>query len=108
IYPCPFRGVRDRANLMFSRQPFRTVLVLASAASLSAAGADAPKSQKPSSTPLAPIDTSGFRDSSHHWRHIKEPERVMQPLPDQPAYEPAQVREITANILLFQRDNGGW
>ena len=28
--------------------------------------------------------------------------------PDQPAYAPEQVREIAANIVLFQRDNGGW
>lgn len=28
--------------------------------------------------------------------------------PDQPSYAPEQVREIAANILLFQRDNGGW
>ena len=54
------------------------------------------------------IDTSGFRDATHHWRKINEPERVMQPLPDQPSYAPKQVREIAANVLLFQRENGGW
>ena len=32
----------------------------------------------------------------------------MQPLPDQPSYAPEQVREIAANVLLFQRANGGW
>ena len=32
----------------------------------------------------------------------------MQPLPDQPSYAPEQVREIAGNILLFQRENGGW
>src|SRR6188768_648821 len=56
----------------------------------------------------ATIDTSGFRDATHHWRKINEPERVMQPLPDQPSYGPEQVREIAANVLLFQRANGGW
>ena len=56
----------------------------------------------------APIDPAGFRDATHHWRNIKEPERVMQPVPGQPSYEPAQVRDIAANLLLFQRDNGGW
>lgn len=55
-----------------------------------------------------PIDPSGFRDATHHWRRINEPERVMQPLPDQPSYRPEQVREIAANVLLFQRANGGW
>jgi len=54
------------------------------------------------------IDTSGFRDATHHWRRINEPERVMQPLPDQPSYRADQVREIAANVLLFQRANGGW
>jgi len=53
-------------------------------------------------------DISGFEDATHHWRRINEPERVMQPLPDQPSYSPDQVREIAANVLLFQRDNGGW
>lgn len=57
---------------------------------------------------LAPIDTSGFRDSTHHWRNIKQPERIMQARPDQPSYAPTQVREIAANLLLFQRANGGW
>jgi len=33
---------------------------------------------------------------------------VMQPLPNQPSYAPEQVREIAMNLLLFQRDNGGW
>ena len=56
----------------------------------------------------AAIDTSGFRDSAHHWRSINQPERIMQAQPDQPSYRPDQVREIAANVLLFQRANGGW
>lgn len=71
-------------------------LAVVLAATLS--GAAAPKA----------IDVSGFRDATHHWRRINEPERVMQPLPDQPSYAPEQVREIVANVLLFQRENGGW
>ncbi len=55
------------------------------------------------------IDPSGFDDSRHHWRTITQPERFMQATgPEQPAYAPEQVREIAANILLFQRANGGW
>ena len=57
---------------------------------------------------LSPIDTSGFHDSAGHWRHIRDTNRFIQVLPDQPSYPPAQVREIVANILLFQRENGGW
>src|SRR5215207_11390268 len=56
----------------------------------------------------AAVDPSGFRDATHHWRKINEPERVMQPLPDQASYAPEQVREIAANVLLLQRANGGW
>ena len=55
------------------------------------------------------IDVAGFADSRHHWRNVIQPERFMQATgPDQPAYGPEQVREIAANILLFQRANGGW
>ncbi|MDP3073156.1 MAG: pectate lyase [Opitutaceae bacterium] len=55
------------------------------------------------------IDVAGFSDSRHHWRNIIQPERFMQATgPDQPAYGPEQAREIADNILLFQRENGGW
>ena len=54
------------------------------------------------------FDPSGFRDSAHHWRKIRDTTRFIQALLDQAAYEPSQVAEIAANILLFQRTNGGW
>jgi PelA/Pel-15E family pectate lyase len=54
------------------------------------------------------IDVSGFRDGAHHWRKIRNSSRVIQATPDQPAYTPADVPQIVANILLFQRANGGW
>jgi PelA/Pel-15E family pectate lyase len=54
------------------------------------------------------IDTSGFHDSIHHWRKIRDTSRFIQVVPDQPSYGPSQVREIVGNILLFQRENGGW
>ncbi len=54
------------------------------------------------------IDTALFRDSAHHWRYFRDASRVIQALPDQAAYSPAQVDEIVGNILLFQRENGGW
>jgi PelA/Pel-15E family pectate lyase len=55
-----------------------------------------------------PIDIGGFRDGAHHWRRIRDDNRVIQPLPDQPSYRPDQVAEIARNILLFQRAGGGW
>jgi PelA/Pel-15E family pectate lyase len=54
------------------------------------------------------IDVSGFHDSVHHWREIRDEGRFIKVEPGQPSYAPAQVREIAANILLFQRENGGW
>ncbi|MBX3423786.1 MAG: pectate lyase [Pirellulaceae bacterium] len=60
------------------------------------------------STSLAPIDLSEFRSGIQHWRRIRDESRFITPLPDQPSYAEQQVAEILANILLFQRSNGGW
>jgi len=62
----------------------------------------------PAGLQLAAIDPSGFRDSAHHWRNIRDETRFIQALPDQPSYKATQVRQIVTNILLFQRENGGW
>ncbi len=47
-----------------------------------------------------PLSLSGFSDAIHHWqnRHGSE----------YPRYTPEQVREIADNLLLLQRDHGGW
>lgn len=57
---------------------------------------------------LSAIDVSGFRSGAQHWRRIRDDNRVIQALPDQPSYRSDQVEEIVSNILLFQRANGGW
>ncbi|HEX3725438.1 MAG TPA: pectate lyase, partial [Pirellulales bacterium] len=54
------------------------------------------------------ISTTGFRDGAHHWRNIRDTSRVIQAMDGQPSYLPAQVHQIVSNLLLFQRDNGGW
>jgi PelA/Pel-15E family pectate lyase len=54
------------------------------------------------------IDTSDFNDSRHHWYNVYEKNNVINPEPNQPCYKPTQIKEIADNILLFQRDNGGW
>lgn len=54
------------------------------------------------------ISLAGFRDSADHWRHIKDGRDIIKPRPNHPAYAPTQIREIAANVLLFQRDCGGW
>lgn len=80
--------------------------------SLVARRCDAQTSQDSAKAPhakaLKPIPVDGFQSSVHHWRNIRDTGRFIQANPDQPSYAIHQVREIVANILLFQRDNGGW
>jgi len=60
------------------------------------------------SQPWSALKTNGFRSGAQHWRKIRDDQRVIQAEPDQPVYAPQQVPEIAANLLLFQRANGGW
>jgi PelA/Pel-15E family pectate lyase len=54
------------------------------------------------------IDTNDFYNSAHHWYDIYEAKNVINPEPNQPRYKETQIKEIADNILLYQRDNGGW
>jgi len=54
------------------------------------------------------IDTAPFQNSAHHWYDIYDKNNVINAVPNQPRYNPAQITEIADNILLYQRDNGGW
>lgn len=83
-----------------------TFALLVAWSSIGLAIAAEPRSN--SDNEAATIDASGFRDGAHHWRNIRDDKRVIHALPDQPKYEPAQFQEIAANIVLFQRANGGW
>jgi PelA/Pel-15E family pectate lyase len=82
---------------------FATVLLLVETAA-GQASVDCP----PRAVERPVPDTAGFRDGAHHWRKLRDANRAIQPASDQPAYVPSQVDEIVANILLFQRENGGW
>ena len=57
---------------------------------------------------LKPIDISGFQSSISHWRNLKDDTRFINVVEGQASYKPSQVREIVDNVLLYQRDNGGW
>lgn len=46
------------------------------------------------------LNTDGFFDAVHHWRNRYGTKY--------PRYEPEQVKEIADNIVLMQRDHGGW
>jgi PelA/Pel-15E family pectate lyase len=54
------------------------------------------------------IDTNDFYNSAHHWYDIFDAKNIINPEPNQPRCEPAQIKEIADNVLLYQRDNGGW
>lgn len=56
----------------------------------------------------AAIDTNDFYNSAHHWYDIYEKKNIINKEPNQPRYEPSQIKEIADNILLYQKDNGGW
>jgi PelA/Pel-15E family pectate lyase len=64
---------------------------------------------RPEAAPtLKPIDLAHFASCISHWRNIRDESRFIKADKNQPSYEPSQVEEIVANILLFQRSNGGW
>src|SRR5579862_5706668 len=54
------------------------------------------------------IDTASFQNSAHHWYDIFDNENIINAAPNQPRYAAAQIKEIADNILLYQKDNGGW
>ena len=54
------------------------------------------------------IDVSNFYDSSHHWYDITDHEGIISPVPGQKKYKKTAVRKIADNILMYQKNNGGW
>ncbi len=56
----------------------------------------------------AAIDTNDFGNSAHHWYDIYDKKNVINKKPNQGRYGLSQIKEIADNILLYQKDNGGW
>src|SRR5215813_2403517 len=54
------------------------------------------------------IDTAIFQDASHHWYDLYEKDRVIQPKGPQPRYKATDLAAVADNILLYQKNNGGW
>ena len=54
------------------------------------------------------IDVSAFGDDAHHWYDINEKGAMILPRPGHPQYKPTEITAIADNILLFQKENGGW
>jgi len=54
------------------------------------------------------ISTKPFQDGVNHWYHIKDEGNIVNPVENQPQYAESDYTKIADNILLFQRNNGGW
>ena len=57
---------------------------------------------------LTQIETEPFADNFNHWYHGFDKDKMINPSADMPRYKPTELEEIGDNILLFQKDNGGW
>jgi PelA/Pel-15E family pectate lyase len=56
----------------------------------------------------AVIDTNSFLDAAHHWYDIKDKTNTINPRPGRPKYRATEISAIADNILLYQKNNGGW
>ena len=54
------------------------------------------------------ISTSAFYDSVHHWYDIHDDGNIINPVKNQPRYKETEITQIADNMLIYQRDNGGW
>jgi len=54
------------------------------------------------------ISTEPFGDSMRHWYGIHDDGNIVNPVANQPTYQETDYTKIADNILLFQRNNGGW
>lgn len=54
------------------------------------------------------ISTGPFFNSAHHWYDIHDDGNIVNPIVNQPRYKETDITMIADNILLYQRDNGGW
>ena len=61
---------------------------------------------QPASYPA--ISMAPFGDGTRHWYGIKDPSNIINAVPNQPKYSETEITKIADNILLYQRNNGGW
>jgi PelA/Pel-15E family pectate lyase len=57
---------------------------------------------------FSPISLSPFSSSSEHWYGIHDDGNIINPVVNQPKYKETEITKIADNILIFQRNNGGW
>ena len=54
------------------------------------------------------ISMEPFGDSKRHWYGIRDDGNIINPKVNQPTYKETEITKIADNILIFQRNNGGW
>jgi len=54
------------------------------------------------------ISMNPFGDSMRHWYGIHDDHNIVNPVKNQPRYKETQITQIADNILLYQRNDGGW
>src|SRR6185369_16939172 len=54
------------------------------------------------------VDAKPFADGAGHWYNIFDKHNMINALPGRPQYDPTEITKIADNILLLQKDNGGW
>jgi PelA/Pel-15E family pectate lyase len=54
------------------------------------------------------IDYEPFSDNTGHWYSIADKKNMINALPGKPRYKETEISNIADNMLLFQKDNGGW
>jgi PelA/Pel-15E family pectate lyase len=64
--------------------------------------------EKVQSTVFPSISMEPFGDSMRHWYGIHDDGNIVNPVKNQPKYKESEITKIADNILLFQRNNGGW
>jgi len=54
------------------------------------------------------VSMEPFGDSMRHWYGIHDDSNIVNPVKNQPRYPETEITKIADNILLYQRNNGGW
>lgn len=54
------------------------------------------------------IDPEPFADNTNHWYSIFDKKNMINAMPGRPRYKPTEITSIADNMLLFQKNNGGW
>ena len=54
------------------------------------------------------ISMQPFGDGTRHWYNIFDASNIINAVPNQPKYNETDITRIADNILIFQRNNGGW